>query len=98
MWQSLLDQYADEHRHPLNQATHAVGIPLILAGLVTLFFNWKIGLGLFVVGWIFQFVGHRIEGNKPAFFRNLIFLVVGPCWMLLKLKRLILNETGKSAP
>lgn len=98
MWQSLLEQYGDEHQHPLNQLTHAIGIPMILSGLVMLFINWQIGVGLFVVGWIFQFIGHKIEGNKPAFFRNLIFLLVGPCWMLIKLKRLVFKETGKPVP
>lgn len=43
---------------------------------------WKFNLGLFVVAWIFQFVGHKIEGQKPSFFQDLQFLLVGPAWLL----------------
>lgn len=39
------------------------------------------GVGLFVVGWIFQFVGHHDEGRKPAFVDDLIGLVVGPLFV-----------------
>lgn len=40
------------------------------------------GLGLFVVGWIFQFVGHYYEGRKPAFVDDLIGLIVGPLFVV----------------
>lgn len=53
--------------------------------------NWRIGLGAFVVGWIFQAVGHAVyEKNRPAFFKNLQHLLVGPLFLmneLLKLRR-----------
>jgi uncharacterized membrane protein YGL010W len=40
---------------------------------------------LFVVGWIFQFVGHYVyEKRSPAFYRNLAHLLVGPLWILAK--------------
>ncbi len=39
------------------------------------------GVGLFVVGWIFQFVGHHYEGRKPAFVDDLIGLIVGPLFV-----------------
>lgn len=43
------------------------------------------GLGLFVFGWIVQFVGHyAYEKKSPAFFRNLVHLLVGPLWVLAK--------------
>jgi len=45
------------------------------------FFNWRWALAMFVVGWILQFVGHAIEGNQPAFFRNPVYLLVGPLWL-----------------
>ena len=42
-------------------------------------------LGLFVFGWILQFVGHYVyEKRSPAFFRNLTHLLVGPLWILAK--------------
>ena len=37
---------------------------------------------IFVVAWIFQFVGHHVEGKKPSFFEDLKFLLVGPIWCL----------------
>jgi uncharacterized membrane protein YGL010W len=40
---------------------------------------------LFVVGWVFQFVGHYVyEKRSPAFYRNLAHLLVGPLWILAK--------------
>ena len=46
---------------------------------------WKISLIIFIVSWIFQFVGHKIEGKKPSFFKDLQFFMVGPMWVLAKL-------------
>jgi uncharacterized membrane protein YGL010W len=40
------------------------------------------GLGLFVVGWIIQFVGHFFEGRKPAFVDDLVGLIVGPLFVV----------------
>ena len=36
---------------------------------------------IFVVAWIFQFVGHKIEGKKPTFVDDLSFLLIGPAWV-----------------
>lgn len=47
-------------------------------------------LSVFVVTWIFQFVGHKIEGKKPSFLKDLQFLLVGPIWLL----SFILKKTG----
>jgi len=42
-----------------------------------------INLALFVLGWIFQFIGHKVyEHKNPAFFRNFVHLLVGPLWIL----------------
>lgn len=43
---------------------------------------WKIVLAVFIIAWIGQFVGHKIEGKKPSFFEDLQFLLVGPAWEL----------------
>lgn len=52
-----------------------------LAGLVPPAGIWA----AFVVGWIFQLVGHRVfEKRSPAFASNLIHLLVGPAWILQK--------------
>jgi len=49
----------------------ALGLPL-----------WAFALALFVVAWIGQFVGHKIEGKKPSFFKDVQFLLIGPAWLL----------------
>ena len=46
---------------------------------------WVISLGIFVVSWIMQFVGHKVEGKKPSFFKDLEFFLFGPMWVLAKL-------------
>ncbi len=43
---------------------------------------WQISLTLFVIAWIFQFIGHKIEGKKPSFFKDVQFLLIGPAWLL----------------
>jgi uncharacterized membrane protein YGL010W len=46
---------------------------------------WTVALGLFVFGWILQFVGHyAYEKRSPAFLKNLTHLLVGPLWILAK--------------
>lgn len=37
---------------------------------------------LFVVAWIGQFIGHKIEGKKPSFLEDIQFLLIGPAWLL----------------
>lgn len=41
----------------------------------------EISIGVFVVSWIFQFIGHKIEGKKPSFIQDLAFLLIGPLWV-----------------
>lgn len=43
---------------------------------------WQFSLIVFVIAWIFQFIGHKIEGQKPSFFEDLQFLLIGPVWLL----------------
>ncbi len=44
-------------------------------------------IAVFVVAWIAQFVGHKIEGQKPSFLTDLVYLLIGPAWVLSKLYR-----------
>ncbi|MBS0199577.1 MAG: DUF962 domain-containing protein [Proteobacteria bacterium] len=46
-----------------------------------------LALAVFVVAWIGQFIGHKIEGRKPSFFTDLTYLLIGPLWVLAKLYR-----------
>ena len=134
-----LSKYAAYHRDKRNVATHFVGIPMIVAGVVTLlsrpvlmhvdgvamspaliavaitalfyltldirfgiamslflaaclwlgqllavqttavWLSW--GIGLFVVGWALQFLGHYYEGKKPAFVDDIMGLAIGPIFV-----------------
>ena len=42
-------------------------------------------VGIFVVAWIFQFIGHKVEGKKPSFFEDIQYLWVGPLFVLSRL-------------
>lgn len=44
-------------------------------------------LAIFVIAWIGQFYGHKVEGKKPSFFKDLQFLLIGPAWVIEKLSR-----------
>ncbi|HDR7506886.1 TPA: DUF962 domain-containing protein, partial [Bacillus toyonensis] len=56
----MFKKYRDDHQHPMNKFFHFIGIPTIIISIFILFVNWKLGLSLFILGWIFQFVGHAI--------------------------------------
>jgi len=80
-------QYDHEHTRPANKVLHGVGIPIIIAGIILLVMTfWRIGAALFVGGWILLFLGHRLEGNKPAFFQGVIYFLVGPVWIAKEIK------------
>lgn len=83
----MLEKYRQDHQHPVNRWTHAIGIPMIIISLPLFFFHWPWALGLFVAGWMFQFIGHVFEGKKPTFFSNPLYLLVGPYYFLRKLLR-----------
>ena len=55
------------------------GVALLGAALL------PVCVAIFVVSWIFQFIGHKIEGKKPSFFEDLQYLLVGPLFVLSKL-------------
>lgn len=46
-----------------------------------------VSIAIFVVAWIGQFIGHKIEGKKPSFFDDLRFLLIGPLFVLSFLYR-----------
>jgi uncharacterized membrane protein YGL010W len=43
---------------------------------------WAVSLVIFIAAWIGQFYGHKIEGKKPSFFKDLQFLLIGPAWLM----------------
>jgi uncharacterized membrane protein YGL010W len=82
MSQDFFTNYKSKHQDPLNRLSHSIGIPMIVISLPIFFLNWRWALAMFVVGWILQLFGHAIEGNQPAFFRNPVYLLIGPLWLL----------------
>ena len=50
----------------------------LLPGMTVL----PVSIAVFVVAWIGQFIGHKIEGKKPSFFDDLRFLLIGPLFVL----------------
>ena len=91
-WDEWIAEYSHSHQNPVNRFCHTVGIPMIAISLVVLAASlfvaglWRWGVGLFVLGWIFQFVGHYVEGKPPEFFKDWRFLFVGLRWWVAKLR------------
>ena len=132
--EQLYADYAGYHQDVRNRRAHAVGIPLIVLGLLGLLhacpllrigpldlavvaaiavllyyvaldvrgalisavafailygvairLSWELSVGAFVLGWVFQLVGHRFEGNKPKFLENLLYLLIGPLYFFQEL-------------
>jgi len=85
-------QYSSSHQHPVNRLCHTLGIPIILlsgAFLIAGIFVHHLllyALGLFLLGWTFQFIGHAFEGKPPEFFRDWRFLFVGVRWWWAKVQ------------
>ena len=88
-WAVLLAMAAVVYYFTLS-ARLGLGATLVLALLLLLAAGldglavplWAISLAIFVLAWIGQFIGHRIEGRKPSFFKDLQFLMIGPLWLL----------------
>ncbi|WP_425639975.1 DUF962 domain-containing protein [Algoriphagus yeomjeoni] len=58
---------------------------LALANFIDLYLPgklWMVSLGVFILAWIMQFYGHKIEGKKPTFLKDLQFLLIGPAWLM----------------
>lgn len=83
---AYMAKYNEDHQNKVNRALHTVGIPMIVASLPIMPFNPMLGIGMFVFGWILQFIGHAFEGKAPSFFRDPKFLLVGAMWALKKLR------------
>ena len=64
----------------------AVAMAVLTSVLAWLIWVLPIGygfyIGLFILAWIGQFYGHKVEGKKPSFFKDLQFLLIGPIWCM----------------
>lgn len=61
------------------------GIAFAILYGVAMHLSWEVSAGAFILGWIFQLVGHRFEGNKPKFLENLVYLLIGPLYFFQEL-------------
>ena len=43
---------------------------------------WAVSLIIFAVAWVGQFYGHKVEGKKPSFLKDIQFLLIGPAWLM----------------
>lgn len=71
----------------------ALGMALMAGGMFGLTYAlplallFPVALSAFVIAWIGQFIGHKIEGKKPSFFEDLQYLLIGPLFVLSFLYR-----------
>lgn len=67
---------------------YAIVMALFIGGLLASFSQipdtalWHYCAGIFAIAWVFQFVGHGVEGKRPAFMQDLRFFLIGPLWSL----------------
>jgi uncharacterized membrane protein YGL010W len=63
----------------------AIGMLVVSLGFYEIgaWLPMSVNVALFILGWIFQFIGHAVyEHRQPAFFRNVVHLMIGPLWIL----------------
>ena len=63
----IIKHWLERHRHPFNFWIHMIGIPMAIAGVILFFFipyiPWYWALAALILGYVLQYVGHRVEGN-----------------------------------
>lgn len=81
------------------RASRPLGFGMLAVLIALLWFNrWlyatlggtrmlQVAIAVFVLAWIAQFIGHKIEGKKPSFFTDIVYLLIGPVWVLGKVYR-----------
>ena len=68
---------------PLLLFCFMLGVSVFITRFLSL--SNPILLLVFILAWIGQFIGHKIEGAKPSFFEDLQFLLIGPLWVFSSL-------------
>ncbi len=61
----------------LTTVMYTINVKLEVMGILLPF-----SIIIFVISWVGQFYGHKIEGKKPSFLQDLAFLLIGPLWVL----------------
>ncbi|MGC6285023.1 MAG: DUF962 domain-containing protein [Polaribacter sp.] len=71
-------------------------VKMLLVIMLSIIINYWIGnnvnlltasIIIFVAAWIGQFYGHKVEGAKPSFLKDIEFLLIGPLWVIEKLTK-----------
>ena len=57
-------------------------LPASLVSQLSVYEWLSMSIGIFVFGWILQFIGHYFEGKKPAFVDDIVGLIIGPLYVL----------------
>jgi uncharacterized membrane protein YGL010W len=82
-----------------NRLSHRLGLGMLagffFSGCLCRLLETELGIGgllstavgVFVIAWIAQFYGHHLEGRRPSFLTDLVYLLIGPIWVLAKLYR-----------
>jgi hypothetical protein len=66
----LYSHYDGAHNHPVNRALHMIAIPVGFSSVIVVWWHWVIALLLIPTAFALAWLGHFIEGNKPAFLTN----------------------------
>ena len=79
----------------------AIAMTVLIAIMAWLIYILPVGvgfyIGVFIIAWIGQFYGHKVEGKKPSFFKDLQFLLIGPVWCYGCLSRKSISKLEKSS-
>jgi hypothetical protein len=86
----LYSHYDGAHNHPVNRALHMIAIPVGFSSIIVVWWHWILALLLIPTAFALAWLGHLIEGNKPAFLSNPAHVFVAPVWMVKK----IFGRTG----
>ena len=70
-----------------------VSFALTIAGFAAGLPVWAIAAAAWLIAWAVQFYGHHVEGAKPSFADDLLFLLIGPLYVQQKFKRLLTTGT-----
>ncbi|WBX76108.1 DUF962 domain-containing protein [Tenacibaculum ovolyticum] len=69
-------------------------IKMLIFSIICIIGNYFLGIylpllytsiAIFIIAWIGQFYGHKVEGAKPSFIKDLQFLLIGPAWVIKKI-------------
>jgi hypothetical protein len=77
----LYSHYDESHKHPVNRALHAIAIPLGFSSVLVMRKRPWLGLAMIPSAFALAWLGHLIEGNKPAFLSNPVHVMVAPVWL-----------------